>query len=108
MTSRVAKVSAAARRDLDGHALWLHDHADADVEMRFGDAVADVFERLANTPKLGAPLSSHNPRLADLRKWAIRQFRLIVFYRPVSDGVEIIRVLHAARDWMALLDIEHD
>ena len=31
----------------------------------------------------------------------------LVFYLPRSDGVSIVRVLHAARDWWRLLGIEN-
>ena len=30
----------------------------------------------------------------------------LVFYMPRSDGVSIVRVLHAARDWRGLLGID--
>jgi plasmid stabilization system protein ParE len=31
----------------------------------------------------------------------------LVFYRPVDGGVEVIRVLHGHRDWIAMLGYEN-
>jgi toxin ParE1/3/4 len=34
-----------------------------------------------------------------IRLWRIRGFeRYLIFYRPIPDGIEVIRVLHGARD----------
>jgi toxin ParE1/3/4 len=30
----------------------------------------------------------------------------LIFYRPIDDGIEIVRVLHGARDWQNLLELE--
>jgi toxin ParE1/3/4 len=37
-----------------------------------------------------------------IRLWRIRGFeRYLILYRPIPDGIEVIRVLHAARGWDA-------
>ena len=42
--------------------------------------------------------------VADLRFWPIKRYRnYLVMYRPLDDGVEIIRVLHGARDLAAAM-----
>jgi plasmid stabilization system protein ParE len=28
----------------------------------------------------------------------------LIFYRPVPNGVEVVRILHAARDWLAIIE----
>ena len=56
-------------------------------------------------PELGAARSFANPKLAGLRMWPIKGFeKQLVFYRPVKEGIEVIRVLHAARDIGPLLE----
>ena len=56
---------------------------------------------------MGAPLTLRRPKLAGLRKWRIDGFdNHLVFYLPRPDGVSIVRVLHAARDWESLLGVE--
>jgi len=40
-----------------------------------------------------------NPALANMRCWSIRCFKnYVIFYRPISEGIEVIRVLHGGRD----------
>ena len=37
--------------------------------------------------------------------WRLRGFeKHLIFYRPIKDGIEVIRVLHASRDLAAVLD----
>jgi toxin ParE1/3/4 len=52
---------------------------------------------LAKNPELGA---ARNDILPQLRVWSVGSY--IIFYRPSDDGVEIIRVVHGARDFGAL------
>ena len=53
---------------------------------------------------MGAPLTLKPRDLANVRKWRIKGFdQHLVFYEPRPDGVSIVRVLHAARDWWGLL-----
>ncbi|MEO5654579.1 MAG: type II toxin-antitoxin system RelE/ParE family toxin [Nitrosospira sp.] len=58
-------------------------------------------------PKMGAPLTLRRSELDGLRKWRVNDFdNVLIFYLPCPDGVLIVRVLHAARDWWSLLGIE--
>ena len=44
-----------------------------------------------------------------MRKWRVSGFEnYLVFYLPRADGVSIVRVLHAARDWWSLFGIKAD
>jgi toxin ParE1/3/4 len=62
------------------------------------------FNDLAQQPEMGAPLMLKHPALANLRKWRVKGFdNHLVFYEPRPNGVSIVRVLHAARDWWGLL-----
>ena len=55
---------------------------------------------------MGAPLAWRSPKLAGLRKWRVSGFEnFLIFYLPRPGGVSIVRVLHAAQDWWALLGI---
>lgn len=41
-----------------------------------------------------------------MRKWRVDGFEnVLIFYQPRPDGVAIVRVLHAARDWWGLLGL---
>ena len=54
-----------------------------------------------------AALNLKHPDLANLRKWRVKDFdNHLIFYMPCPDGVSVVRVLHAASDWWALLGFE--
>lgn len=70
--------------------LAMHSPAAAD---RVSDQLDRKFQILAEWPQLG-PLREG---LSDgLRMFPTDDY--LIFYRPIEGGVEIIRVLHAARD----------
>jgi len=98
---------ASARRDLVEHFVYLAENAGLDTAERFLANAEVSFNVLAGKPMIGAPLTLENPLLADLRKWAVKDFEnYLIFYLPCPDGVSIVRVLHGARDWWGLLGIE--
>jgi toxin ParE1/3/4 len=58
-------------------------------------------------PALGSVWESDHPELAGLRVLPIRGFEnYLVFYRSMADRIEIVRVLHGARDLDSLLRME--
>ena len=66
---------------------------------RFRRAAERTFAQLAAHPGIGAPHLTGNPRLAGLRVSPVTRFRsYLIFYRATDDHLEILRVLHAARD----------
>lgn len=98
---------AAARRDLVEQFAYLAETAGLDTAERFLANAEASFEDLARQPLIGAPLTLGHPDLATMRKWRITGFENhLIFYIPQPDGVSIVRVLHAARDWWSLLGLE--
>jgi len=66
---------------------------------RFLAAFAADIKRLAFMPNIGALRDFQNPKLAGLRSWPISGFEnYLIFYRPTSTEVQILRVIHGARD----------
>jgi toxin ParE1/3/4 len=66
---------------------------------RFLRAAQSAFKKLLRLPHLGVSWESSNPALEGLRVWPIRGFEnFVIFYRPIDAGIEIIRILHGARD----------
>ncbi len=97
---------AAARHDLIEHFVYLAENAGLDTAERFLANAEVSFRDLADQPMIGAPLILRHPDLAGMRKWRVKDFdNHLVFYRPRPDGVAIVRVLHAARDWWSLLGL---
>ena len=104
MSSRVV-LSPKADRDIDQQFAYLVEEGGLDTAVRFLDAAEKAFQALLQMPELGAARSFANPKLAGLRMWPIKGFeKQLVFYRPVKEGIEVIRVLHAARDIGPLLE----
>ena len=80
-------------------------HDNLDAAERFLDAAEAGFRFLARTPSAGATREYLTPALKGLRMWPIKGFeKYLVFYRPVPGGLEIVRVLHAARDIGAIFE----
>ena len=56
---------------------------------------------------IGTLLTLHDPALAGMRKWPVTDFKNhLIFYLPHHNGISVVRVLHAARDWWSLLGIK--
>jgi toxin ParE1/3/4 len=71
----------------------------------FLQALDTTLERLAAMPELGQRQEFGRKELADLRVWQVQGFEnFLIFYRPVERGIEVLRVLHAARDVAAVFD----
>ena len=96
--ARVIK-RVAAKRDLTEHFVFLGEHVSVDVARRFLHACNVSFQALARMPELGAQRNFRNRRFSSVRAWPVQGFeRYLIFYRPRSDGVEILRVIHGARN----------
>jgi toxin ParE1/3/4 len=98
------------KADLAGHYAYIAQDKAAPAE-RFLRVAEAAFELLARMPTIGTAWDSPDPRLAGVRVYPLpRGFRnYLVFYRPLPDGVEILTVLHGARDLgVALEDVDVD
>ena len=71
---------------------------------RFIQAVDRALDRLATLPLSGGAWKPEDPDLADIRVIILHEFsNHLVFYRVHEDWVEVIRILHGARDLEPLL-----
>jgi toxin ParE1/3/4 len=104
MKRRVQKL-LEAKRDLVEAADYYAEQSGLALANRFLKAAEKSFEFLAGTPFIGGVWETSHPQLQNLRHWAVRGFEnYVIFYRPIPDGVEIVRVLHGARDLQNILD----
>lgn len=85
-------LTGPAQRDLGEIAEYLTDRDSEAARTQLGRFL-DVFDRLADHPGMGRSQAHRRPRL---RSWPVGSY--VVFYRPVPDGIEILRVLHGSRD----------
>lgn len=96
----------AVVKDLDDLAAYIQQDS-AQAAIRFLEAAQETFESLSRTPELGGLFELPDRLLSGVRVWQIKGFRsILVFYRPIAGGVEIVRVLHGARDFAALFGDE--
>ena len=66
---------------------------------RFAEAAEDAFLKLADMPGMGPEWGSELPVMSGVRFWPIRGFsKYLIFYKPTKNGIEVLRVLHGARD----------
>jgi toxin ParE1/3/4 len=56
-------------------------------------------------PGMGVATIFRNPKCGMLRRWRVRGFAdFLIFYRPLDDGIEVVRVLHGARETEKLFE----
>jgi len=68
------------------------------VADRFFAEAEATFARLASMPGMGTRYQPDEPLYADLRYIPVSRFpKYPVFYRPVPGGIEVLCVLHGAR-----------
>jgi toxin ParE1/3/4 len=80
-----------------------------EAAVRFLNAAEQTMELLSQMPRLGALWESKRQSLAGLRCFPVTRFpNHVVFYKSIKEGVEIVRLLHGARDISALLEPEEE
>jgi len=75
-----------------------------EAALAFYDAVERTYREIARHPKRSLRYELDHPRLKELRRRGVVGFASsLVFYRVDAEGVEVIRVLHGARDIPSVL-----
>jgi toxin ParE1/3/4 len=63
-----------------------------------------TFQRLAESPGIGIRYEPDDPIFEGIRVSPVSRFKkYLIFYRPIEGGIEVLRVLHGARDIHGLL-----
>ena len=99
----------SALRDILEIADYLARTASLAVADRFVTAVEKTAQSLARMPGIGTPWDSDEPRLAGMRFFPVTKFpNHLLFYRPSEDedAIELVRVLHGARDIAGIFEDE--
>jgi toxin ParE1/3/4 len=87
------RVSPEARDDLDAIWDYLADVRGVKTADRVTARISATYERLAAFPESGRDCTDFG---AGIRFTVVKPY--LIFYRPGSDGVEILRVIHGARN----------
>lgn len=94
----------AAKQDLIEQADYIARN-NLQAAYRFLDAVEETLALLSRFPEIGKSRNVHSRVFANVRQFPITGFeKYLVFYRPIKAGIEILRVLHGARDLKRILD----
>lgn len=101
----VIVVRASARREIKSHGVYLEEQSGTEVADRFLVAVKDTLESLASMPKMGALCGFQRKALRRVRRWPVKGFEnWLIFYQPKQNGIEVVHLIHGARDIEGLLD----
>jgi toxin ParE1/3/4 len=89
---RQIRLADSAKLDLLDIWLYLSNN-----EVEFADRVIDqitaTYERLADFPEMGR---SRDELFPGYRSFPIGEY--LIFYRPIQNGIEVIRVVHGSRN----------
>ena len=105
MTAK-ARFFPRARLDLVEQADYLAENASIEVAEKFLGAAEQTIAHLLEMPRMGRVWEGLRPETqSSIRVWKVQCFpKILIFYRPVESDIEVIRVLHGARDLPPLLE----
>jgi toxin ParE1/3/4 len=79
--------------------VYLGEQAGVELAERYLAAVDETCRRLLHHPRSGVRYDSGIARLKGLRRVQVNGFEnYLVFYLPTNYGIDVVRVLHGARD----------
>jgi len=88
-----------AGRDLDEQADYIARDHSIGAGLRFYAAVEDTLALLVAQPRMGTASRFRNPLLTDVRMCVVKGWEnRLIFYRRVKGDIEVLRILHGARD----------
>jgi toxin ParE1/3/4 len=88
------------KADFELQFMWYLENADERVAWQFQDALNRPLMKLAGHPDLGRRRKFRHPLLRSVRSFRVAPpfDRLLIFYRPEPNVLQILRLMHAARD----------
>jgi toxin ParE1/3/4 len=89
---RTVRTSRRACRDLDEIWFWIARDS-PEIASKFIDRITDQFPALATYPKLGRLRLDLTPSIL-----SFPFHNYVIYYRETRRGIEIVRVLHGARE----------
>jgi|BarGraIncu00222A_1022003.scaffolds.fasta_scaffold23648_2 toxin ParE1/3/4 len=98
-------VRPRAWREINAQLDYFEEQAGLETAERFLDQLISSFEDLSQMPRVGVLCGFRKPATRRLRRWPVKGFEnWLIFYQPRRGGVEIVHVMHGARDIEGLLD----
>ncbi|MEO0684337.1 MAG: type II toxin-antitoxin system RelE/ParE family toxin [Cyanobacteria bacterium J06649_11] len=97
--SNICRFTIPASRDIESIIDYVADNSNFDVAERLLKKINEKCNNLASFPNMGR---KRDELLPSLRSFPIDDY--LIFYRPIEDGIEILRVVSGYRDLDALFD----
>ncbi|MBT5705864.1 MAG: type II toxin-antitoxin system RelE/ParE family toxin [Verrucomicrobia bacterium] len=99
MSERIVLQSSESKTDVRTITRYLVE-ADLQLGLDFLKTLRDSYERLRTFPEMGQLRFRTRPRIATLRMLVLpKPFQnYLIIYRPLEDGVHILRVFHGAQN----------
>jgi toxin ParE1/3/4 len=94
---------AKAEDDVYNQALYIARDSPKAAQ-RYAFTVEKTIASLTENPKLGSLYKSREVRLKGLRKLPVPGFKDIIFYLESADTIEVVRILHGARNIPTILN----
>jgi toxin ParE1/3/4 len=92
------RLTPKADSDIDTCFAWIAKDNPA-AALRFLDAIELTCDALSRMPGIGSPRYAEIPLVCGVRMLAIKGFEnYLLFYLEREDSVDVVRVLHGARD----------
>jgi len=89
---RQVRITEPAQEDL--RAIWEYvARHQADAANKLIKEIVKKFSTLRDHPHIGR---QRDELLVNLRSLVVRNY--VIFYQPVEDGIEVLRVIHGSRD----------
>ena len=83
------------------------DERDNTLAARFYEHFLKTVQTLVRSPYLGERCTFRNPKTKGMRIWQVSGFsNYLIFYRLQDEKLEILRVLHGARDYATIFNGE--
>lgn len=102
--SRKLIIRNLATQDLRQQANYILSNGNVAAAEHFLELAEATFSQILITPKIGKSIDFVFDRMGEIRQWRIKNFKdYLVFYRVQEEEVEILRVLHGARDLEGIL-----
>lgn len=100
-----ARKREAAKRDLIAQWVWYAENAGIDIADRFLKVAEETVSMLAGQPEAGYRFFVRRPELQGMRRFPLADGfeKILLFYFPLKDGIELVRVVHGSQDLERLL-----
>lgn len=96
----MSRVELTRRADVDLQQIWVYIAEDNIAAAdRLWEQLQSAIHLLSLNPYMGEAVGL---RLVEIRQFSIRNY--VMYFRPLPDGIRLLRVIHASRDVRALID----